>query len=64
MLFDERAAVNAHNLQARECGLKYLCGTGIVRGLCVCGVEYSLVDDKEIGICGRQALAVLDIYGR
>lgn len=63
MLPDQYPTVNAGNSVFGESFLEHLDGGIVVDGLVVGRYQYGIVDDKEIGISGRQTEAVLIIDG-
>ena len=58
MLTDEGSAINAHNLFIGKGGLQHLGSFGIQIGLSVRGVEYSLIEDKEVCVSGWKTLTI------
>ena len=63
MLPDQYPTVNAGNGVFGESFLEHLDGGIVVDGLVIGRYQYGIVDDKEIGISGRQTEAVLIIDG-
>ena len=59
MLDNQRAAIDPYDLIARKGLLQLLDSHLVMLGISVCGHQYSSVDDKEIGVGGRQALSLV-----
>ena len=61
VLADEDAAVDGHDVVAREGFLQLRAGQFVVGGLAVGRHEYGVVDDEEVGVGGREAMAIIGV---
>ena len=60
VLPDYASAIYAHHFSIGKC-LAYSLARLLVKvGLCVGGVEHGSVDNKEVGVCGWQALLTVE----
>ena len=63
MLLDEHTAIYAHHLAVGEYLGKGLDGLGVVNRLMVGRAKHCVVHDEEVGVCGRQAVALFVVDG-
>ena len=61
VLTDEDAAVDGDDVVFREGFLELMTGKVIVNGLSVGGHENGAIDDEEVGVGGREAVAVIGV---
>ena len=61
MLADENAAVNRYNIVLGEGFMQLTACLLIVFGLSVGGHQYGAIDDEEVGVSSRKAMAVVGV---
>ena len=64
VLADEHTAIDGHNVVLREGFLQLATSEIVILWLTIGGKKYGLVDDEEIGICGRQTVTIVGVEDR
>ena len=59
MLADEHTAIDRNDVVFWESFLQLAAGEVVILWLTVGGHENSTVDNQEVGVCGRQAMAII-----
>ena len=59
VLYDEWLAVDTDDVVLRECLAKLFLGQRVSLGIVIGRHQYSSVHDEEVGVCGRQSVAII-----